>query len=383
MTLNIVADENIPAVEDAFSCLGHVETINGRGLRREQVAAADILLVRSVTRVDEQLLAGSRVRFVGSATSGLDHVDRAYLERAGIAFAAAPGANANSVVEYVLSAIAATPEVLESLLSGAGRVGIVGYGAIGRLLRQRLDALQIRSCVYDPWLGDAIVPDSVALDEVLASRVITLHPELTDEPPWPSRHLLSETELQRIANGTLLINASRGAVVDNQALSRTLASGAAFTTVLDVWEGEPDIDTRLLDQVALGSAHIAGYSYDGKVRGTAMLLDACSERLGLDPRRPELLAAEEPPLHLSPGLDAAGIIRHLLAQRYDIREDDRRLRQAMQMAPTGRGAAFDELRRDYRKRGELAGTVVVATGLAEETVKLVTALGCRLESGGK
>ncbi len=151
MSLTILADENIPAVEHYLGALGRVQRVNGRTLERAQLQDVDILLVRSVTRVDEALLAGCPVKFVGTATSGFDHIDRRLSGAHGIAFAYAPGSNANSVVEYVLAAIAAVGDKLEQLLAG-GVVGIVGYGAIGKAVAARLAALGIRYRIYDPWL---------------------------------------------------------------------------------------------------------------------------------------------------------------------------------------------------------------------------------------
>ena len=151
MTLNIVADENMEGVIEAMDDIGPVHLVNGRTLRREDLQEADVLLVRSVTPVNEALLNSTPVRFVGTATSGFDHVDRAYLQREGIDFAHAAGSNANAVVEYVLGAIAMVDDKLEQLFAG-GWVGIIGYGTIGKSLASRLSKLGISYVVYDPWL---------------------------------------------------------------------------------------------------------------------------------------------------------------------------------------------------------------------------------------
>jgi erythronate-4-phosphate dehydrogenase len=376
--LNIVADENIPRVAEAFGALGNVRTVAGRTLCRDDLAQAEVLLVRSVTPVNAALLAGTPVRFVGSATSGTDHVALDELAAAGIAFAAAPGANANSVVEYVLAAIAATEGALESLLNG-GRAGVVGYGHVGRLLASRLRALGIDTCVSDPWLGPEALPAQVSLDEVLGCDVVSVHAELTDEQPWPSRHLIGESELRRMAPGSLLINASRGAVVDNRALLEALSRQDSPTVVLDVWEGEPDIDVDLLARVAIGTAHIAGYSFDGKLRGTAMLLAACAAALGVAAPPGSGMALEPQPLTLAAGLDTAASLRSLVQQRYDILQDDRFLRAAateVKAQANSVGQSFDRLRRDYRERRELAGSTVALVGANPEQQHLVSALGC-------
>jgi erythronate-4-phosphate dehydrogenase len=380
VSLTIVADENIPGVERYFGALGQVVRVNGRALTVAQLTGADILLVRSVTRVNAALLDGSGVSFVGSATSGVDHVDRDYLAHKDITFAYAPGANANSVVEYVLAAVAAIDDTLERLLSG-GLVGIVGYGHIGRALATRLRALGIGYRVYDPWLDQHTVDSAAGLDAVLDCDVVSLHPELCLEQPWPSHHLLGHDELLRLRPRSLLINASRGSVVDNSALLSRLESTLKPNAVLDVWEGEPNVDPVLLARVTLGTAHIAGYSLDGKLFATRMLRDAVMTHL-YQPARSglamsgEVVAQDLPLLRLSHDLSGASLARFLLQSRYDIRADDALLRQAVavEWRVQDKGSAFDQLRRLYRDRRELAGSVVECVTPAQ--VALVRALGC-------
>ena len=372
--LRIVADANMPGL-DGIPGLA-VDYQEGRSICREHLANADALLVRSVTRVDENLLAGTGVRFVGTATSGFDHVDRAYLAGAGIGFSHAPGSNANSVVEYVLAAIATIDDFLEQLLAGE-KVGVVGYGHIGKLLCQRLTALKIDFCCYDPWLDDSVVANACSLDKVLASRVITLHPSLILESPWPSRHLLSTPELAQITAGQLLINASRGEVVDNRALALHLRDQPEAPVVLDVWEGEPALDPRLLDKVAIGTAHIAGYSLDSKLKATRVLLTAMVGHLAIPELSPGNLddGAEELSVDL-PG-EHAQALRSLLGARYQIMEDDRRLRVVADMAAGDSrqlAAGFDKLRKDYPVRRELAGSRVYATN--GSAADLLRALDC-------
>ena len=373
MTLKLLADENIPAVEHYVGELGEVRRFAGRELRARDLAGADVLLVRSVTAVNEQLLAGSAVRFVGTATSGIDHVDREYLAGQGIGFRHAPGSNANSVVEYVLAAIAAVDDHLERLLAG-GTVGVVGYGVIGKAVTGRLQAMGIRFKVYDPWLDQAAVRHAATLQEILACEVITLHPELTREQPWPSYHLFDGAALDQLQVGCLLINASRGAVVDNSALEALLTKGRGPALVLDVWEGEPGINPNLLQQVRQGTPHIAGYSLDGKLLATRMLVEAMAAQLELPWRDPGSAAGPAPAITLPAGLDGAALLRHLLACRYDIRRDDAALRQAtLAVDEVDAANGFDRLRREYPQRRELAGSLVRVQGIPHE---LLRGLGC-------
>lgn len=375
--LAIVADRNIPAVETVFGGLGTVRYVDGRGLSRGDLRGADMLLVRSVTRVNRELLEGSAVRFVGSATAGLDHLDRAYLAEAGIAFASAPGCNANSVVEYVLAAIARVDHMLERLLRG-GRVGIVGYGHIGRALAGRLQALGIRHCATDPWLEPGSVVNVATLEEVLGCDVVTLHCGLTDREPWPSRHLLGRRALAQLRGDALLINASRGEVIDTTALTARLGASDGLRLVLDVWEGEPRIDRELLQRTVIGTPHIAGYSLDGKLAATAMLYRAA--RLALDlPPAGSAPVDPPPPVRFPAGAGPADALRQLLRQRYDIERDDAGLRAAsLAVGADAAAAGFDQLRRDYRPRRELAGSRVQGA-YSPADAALCRGLGCLVE----
>ena len=381
--LRILADENIPKADTVFAPLGTVRRIAGRAIEAAMLADTDVLLVRSVTRVDSRLLGDSPIRFVGSATSGTDHLDREYLDRRGTGWAHAPGANANSVVEYVLSAIACVGDKLEQVLGGAP-VGIIGYGHIGKALASRLRALGIDYRIYDPWLAQSSIDRPAPLERVLQAGVIAVHCELTDRRPWPSRHLLGERALSTIPPDTLLINASRGAVLDNRALHAQLTRGRGPVAVLDVWEGEPTIAAELLRQVRLGTPHIAGYSQDGKLEATRMLFRAACRHLGVS-ANPGLPGVSSAPLITLPeGLQGPELLRHLLQSHCDIPRDDRALRQAtlgvdVRLAASG----FDRLRRHYPPRRELRGALIDGGHLAEPNIGLVQALGCQLCSPGE
>ena len=391
MSLSVYVDENIPGIEQMLHESVQITCFNGRELTQQDLRRADALLVRSVTNVNEQLLRNTPVRFVGTATSGYDHVDTSYLSTAGIGYAHAPGANANSVVEYVLAAVGSCGRRLETLLSG-GVMGIVGQGAVGQLLAERCTALGIQTRVYDPWLAPEQLVNPANLDEVLACDVVSLHCSLTDQSPFPSRHLLGERALALLAPGALLINASRGAVVDNAALAAFLKSTDTVKVVLDVWEAEPNISTELLYLVSLATAHIAGYSYDGKFRATRMLADALGKFYGgVDASANVTLAesavgkgdeaarSKQSIINVDAVATDAELIRTLIDKRYSINEDDRLLREAVaNSTEAARGGAFDALRRQYRTRRELWGSSVAAPALSGSQRALVDSLGCRM-----
>ena len=394
--MKVVADANLASATAQFSALGEVVLVAGRELQPEDLRDADLLLVRSVTRVDEPLLRHSRVRFVGSATSGTNHVDQEYLQARGIGFAYAPGANANSVVEYVISVICSCGSRLEQLLRGQ-RVGIIGYGRIGRMLEQRLRCLGISSCVYDPWLEREQYPALTDWPEVLACPVLSLHAELTDSRPWPSRHLLGYDDLIQLPGDSLLINTGRGALIDNQALLQVLNQRPDLQVALDVWEFEPQLDAELLARCVIATPHIAGYSEDGKLLATSMLYRAAARFLGLEAApQPQVsgvtplthgskeqgasvsqpLVSGTAPLQLPTGLKGAALIRWLQRQSYDVMVDDRAMRE--------QGAEnFDELRTKYLRRRELGSFVIDnAEELDQECLGIALGMGCRLPAAG-
>ena len=398
--MRVLADHNIPLAEDFFSTVGAVETLPASMISSERLSDADILLVRSVTSVNDALLDGSRVQFVGSATSGTDHVDLEYLRDRGIGFAHASGANADSVVEYVLAALLHQC-VCREQPPREQTVGLIGCGNIGGRLARRLPALEFRIRCCDPFLADAgaqdaraaqspisgaptggpagapaHAPEFLPLDDVLSSSdVVTLHVPLHG-PPHATRHLLDASALDTMRPGALLINTSRGAVVDSGALMSALAGGSLAGAVLDVWENEPAPEANLIRRAALATPHIAGYSYDGKVAGTRMLYEAVCRHFDVDVndgavdangaaanggadvseeagRSGTAAVRESAALHLSPPdptLPPAEAIHWLIQQMYDIAADDRRMRPLAELPDEERRRAFIELRRQYPRR---------------------------------
>ena len=364
--MKILADRNMAGVEARFGALGDVELFDGRQL--SALHGADLLLVRSVTRVDAALLGDHRPRFVGSATSGFDHVDREALHRLGVPFGYAPGSNADSVVDYVLSVLCRCGR-LDAVLDGAP-VGIIGYGHIGRRLQQRLARLGVNCRSYDPWFEVDSDPVLDSLEAVLDCPVVSVHAALTRLEPWPSFHMLDASTLHRLPAGALLINAGRGELIATGELLSLGVQRPDLDLVLDVWEEEPDIDAGLLARCRFGTAHIAGYSYDGKLRATDMLYAQACAVLDLAP------AAGMAGLGLTPveapALPRAELACWLLEQVYDVREDDRLLRDA---GPAG----FDGLRKGYRERRELS-SLRIANGadLDADSRSLCEALGCEV-----
>ena len=371
--MKIVADANIPSAEEAFGNLGEIKLIPGRSIGPDHVRDADLLLVRSVTPVGAQLLDGSRVRFVGSATIGVDHVDLPYLRERRIAFAYAPGSNANSVAEYVITAIVAlshTPLARRSL-------GIIGLGRIGTLVQAKAEALGMSVLANDPPLERAGQSGFVPLDELLGtSDIVTCHVPLTLDGTDPTFHLLDARTLSQLRPDAMVINTSRGPVVDNPDLLSALQRGRLAGAVLDVWEGEPLPDARLIKAAAIATPHIAGYSVDGKITGTRMLYEAaCAFFKCPDQWRPIAVGRRDVSVHIEPTRTFEDIVESLVLHAYNIRRDDAALKAIVGLPAPQRGAAFDRLRATYPARYEFENTSVFVPESHHNLRRVLSAVG--------
>jgi len=379
--MRLLADENIPLLDPFFASFGEIRRMPGRAIDRAAVAAADVLLVRSVTRVDRALLEGSAVKFVGTCTIGTDHLDLPYFAEAGITWSSAPGCNARGVVEYVLGALLALAERHGTDLA-TRTYGVVGAGQVGGRLVEVLRGLGWNVLVCDPPRQAREGGDFVALEEIVRRcDVISLHTPLTRDGADATWHLLDAERLAQLRPGCWLINASRGAVVDNPALKAHLRGGADLEAVLDVWEGEPQVDDELAPLCRLATPHIAGYSLDGKLRGTAQIYQAFCAWRGEAPAVD--LAQLLPPAWLSelvlheqadPGWALATVCRAV----YDPRLDDAAFRRSLLGAAETRAAGFDALRKHYPMRRELPELRVRVTGEAKQLRRQLAALGVQL-----
>ena len=356
----IVADENMPYVADACQNLGCVKLLPGRSMTAEAVRDADILLVRSVTQVNAALLEGSRVRFVGSATIGTDHVDLEYLREAGVAFSAAPGCNANSVSEYITAALLLLAQRHKWTLAGMS-IGIVGVGNVGNRVAEKTAALGMRTVLNDPPLQRATGdPKYRPLDDVLSCDIVTLHAPLERGGADPTYHMVDKEFLASMKPKAVVLNSSRGAVVDNTALLAALESRHLADAALDVWEGEPNLDLRLLERVGIGTPHIAGYSMDGKANGTNAVYRAACNCFNVTPEwNPcdALPAPEVAEISLAPGeMNDEDLLRKAILTVYPIERDDAALRAIAAEPGDRRAAYFDGLRKTYPIRREFPAT---------------------------
>ncbi len=355
--MKIVVDENMPLSDAFFNGFGSVVHKAGRLITRDDLLDADALFVRSITKVNQRLLEGTRVGFVGTATIGVDHIDRHYLKEQGIAYASAPGCNASAVVNYVLTCLLEL-EASRGIDIDAMQVGIVGLGNVGKRLKAALELWGLTVVAYDPLLESRGVDGLVSIEEVLQSDVLSLHVPMVKGGAYPTHYLMDYQRLKNLKQNALLINTSRGSVIDNRALRNVLVDRSDLSVVLDVWENEPMLDRELASVVDIATPHIAGYSYDGKVKGTEMVYQAFCRHLGqnasitLDDVIDHALDVALDPVVL--GNEGKVTALSMVGAVYSVMVDDIGLRSTLKQPRELRTAAFDQLRKHYRLRREFS-----------------------------
>jgi len=346
--MKILVDENIPFAEETFGQHAEILRYPGRQLTPGMLAGCEALITRSITRVNSELFAEHQPKFVGSCTIGIDHLDIDFLQRTGIEWTAAPGCNAQSVVDYVVS-------VLAVINSGnlPDTVGIVGCGNVGGLLRSRLLEIGCELKVYDPFLTkDEIVELSDSLAEVMDSDLVCIHVPLTTdlESKFPTLYMIDRGVLDNLPENAILLNAGRGGVIKEVDLKAFMTERPDVRVVLDVWENEPRVCRELMSRVTLATPHIAGYSMEGKARGTSQVYEEFCRHFDFEPCNVELLP------RIAQKLSQAAK-DELLLQIYNPQVDTFRMRNAESLASEAEkesGIWFDELRKNYPERREIA-----------------------------
>ncbi len=347
--MKIVADHKIPFLKGALEGVAELVYLPGHAIGPNDVSQADALIVRTRTRCDKALLEGSKVSFIASATIGFDHIDTTYCETHHIKWTNAPGCNANSVKQYMASALAfiiqQTGKRLDELT-----IGIIGAGHVGSRVHALASSLGMGTLVNDPPRARNEGPNGfVSLDNLLEEAdIITMHTPLNKEGLDKTLHLADKTFFERIKKGAWFINTSRGEVADTEALLYALSTNHLGGAVIDVWEHEPHISEALLEQAAITTPHIAGYSADGKANGTTMSVRAVSKHfnLGRDDWSPSSIPDAA---HMSLRLDSQGmsceqLFIRLASHTYDIQADSDKLKYSPQ--------TFEKQREDYPVRRE-------------------------------
>jgi len=373
--MKIVVDEKIPFIRGVFEPWADVVYSPGRAIDTAVVADADALITRTRTRCDSDLLKGSSVKIIASATIGYDHLDTDWLDSKGIRWVNAPGCNSGSVMQYMVSVLLCLAGK-HSLDLSSLTLGVVGVGNVGSKVVRAAKSLGMKVLQNDPpRQRRERLTDFLPLEALIAeSDILTLHVPLNREGEDSTFHLVNNSNLHRMKKNCILINTSRGAVVDNVALRETLSDRKLLAAVLDVWEGEPAVDRRLLELVDIATPHIAGYSVDGKANATINSVREVSSFLGLplSDWRPETLPVpSEPVIDLTSGPRgkiAADMVTTAVRHTYPVEDDDRLFRSDP--------GNFEYLRDNYRIRREFSSYTIKSDDT--ETRKILSNLGFNL-----
>jgi erythronate-4-phosphate dehydrogenase len=383
--MKVVCATSVLNGEAAFSTVAEVVMRPETAITREDLHDADALICRSKLPINEALLHNTGVRFVGCAVAGIDHVDLPYLHHHGIAFAHAPGCNANSVAEYILTALFLEAERHQLQLDEHWTLGLIGVGHIGTRVAEKALDIGIRLLLNDPpraARGDRVNGGFVELDRLLAeSDAVSLHVPLITAGDHPTYGLADTAFFRAMKPGALFFNAARGEVMRSAALREALDAHHVRQAVLDVWENEPGIDADLMQQVDIATPHIAGYSHEGRQNGTAMVYERFCEWLEeepvwleSDPVQPDQQEWE---------IDAAGrtkqdVLNEMVQIAYPLLDDDRHLRSGASSDPERMAAHFTRCRQTYPTRHEFSCTRFVLRHADEPLLTSAWELGFQI-----
>lgn len=338
--MKVIVDNKIPFIKEAIEKIAdQVVYLPGKEFTPSAVKDADALIIRTRTRCNRELLEGSRVRFIATATIGFDHIDIEYCREAGITWTNASGCNSASVAQYLQSSLVLLHKLKGIKLSEA-TLGIIGVGNVGSKIAEVAREFGMRVLLNDLPRQDKEGEDGFSSLRTLAEEcdILTLHVPLYKEGKYKTFHLADDAFFQSLKRRPVIINTSRGEVIETNALLRALETSAISDAIIDVWENEPDINLTLLNKVFLGTPHIAGYSADGKANATRMSLDSLCRFFHI---RAEYHIA--PPQPEQPVLTATSLYDAYL-QMYDPRRDSEALK--------GHPELFEKLRGDYPLRRE-------------------------------
>lgn len=373
--IKIIADDKIPFLKGILEPYAGVNYLPGREISRRSIAGADALLIRTRTKCTEQLLSGSGIKFIGTATIGFDHIDTRYCDSKGIKWTNAPGCNSSSVQQYITAALLKISNEFRFSLKGK-TIGIAGVGNVGSKIAKVAALLGLRVLLNDPPRARKEGPGAFTDIETLLreSDIISLHVPLTVVGQDKTYHMINDGSLKKVKKGAWFINSSRGEVADTVSIKRALASGKLAGTVLDVWEHEPDIDQELMHISFIATPHIAGYSTDGKANGTASVINDLAHFFDLKIKNwyPEDLPQPDGPvIEIScKGKDTEDIIREAVVHTYNISEDDLKLR----FSPSD----FENQRGDYPIRREFTAYSVRLSGGSMKLKELFEKLGFKI-----
>jgi len=373
--MKIIVDENIEFGIEAFQQFGDVALSHGRKITNEILKDVAVLIVRSITDVNEELLRNTPVKFVGTATIGTDHLDKDFLKSNNISYSSAPGCNSFAVAEYVFTSVTQIAHENNFNLSDK-TLGVIGYGNIGKKITKFANVLGIKTYVNDPPLQrEGYEYDFCSLDEALNCDIITFHVPLNKTGIDKTFHLLDEQRINELKPGTILINTSRGGVVDKIALLKRLQNKNDLTVVLDVWENEPRINSELLKKVFIGTPHIAGYSYEGKVNGTIMIYNSLCDFMNKEKLwEPTLKPVDSNKIIPGKSQSITELLYQITKKIYNISEDSTALKNLADLHQDELGKHFDQLRKNYKLRREFNNYFVTSQNLSSEQAAILQSL---------
>jgi len=346
MKVVIAVDENILFGKDAFGSLGEVRFFPGRRITRKELSDVQILLVRSVTKVNAALLSGTSIKFTGTATAGLEHVDQEFLKVNNIQFAHAKGSNAKSVADYVTAGVLSYYQAQKKNISGS-TAAVIGCGFVGTQVLKSFQALGLRTIAVDPPLreqtGNAQYKN---IGEAVDADIISAHVSLERTGQYPTLSLFNKEIFSRFTRKPLFINASRGETVVEPDLLSALNSGYISDCILDVWNNEPHVNHDLLNRAWIATPHIAGYSFSGKVKGTEMIYKEVCRFLHTAPK----WNAEDTYQKQTISADNQDAVNAVVRTAYNIQDDSQRMKALICLPPDKAAERFDELRKNYPRR---------------------------------
>jgi erythronate-4-phosphate dehydrogenase len=358
MKYSIILDENIENARQTFEKLGRIILMQGREIDNNSVKEADFLFVRSITSVNRELLKESKIKFVGTATIGTDHIDIEYLKSSGIGFTSAKGCNSDAVAEYVFMTVFYVAVRKGISLEGKS-IGIIGCGNIGSRVEEIAKAFGFKTVVNDPPLARETGGSKFkSLVEALQCDIVTFHTPLIREGIDKTFHLINENNLKLLKPGAILINASRGEVIDNEALDKYLDENN-LSVILDVWENEPDFSVSLLRKTLVASPHVAGYSLEGKINGTKIVYDALCNFMEFQKEwSPELPIIDDNIIEFKELQSFEKTVERILTHEYDPEIDIGNMWSYSEFEDGERGKGFDDLRKTYCLRREFSNYII-------------------------
>jgi erythronate-4-phosphate dehydrogenase len=374
--MKIVADDKIPFLKGVLEPHAEVVYIPGKEINRKILKDSDALLIRTRTKCTENLLEGTNVRFIGTATIGFDHIDTHYCSKNKISWTNAPGCNSYSVQQYIAAALLRISSECHFNLKDK-TLGIIGVGNVGSKVEKFARTIGMKVLLNDPPRARLEGKKNFhSLNPVLSeSDIVTVHVPLNVVGEDYTYHLFNEDRFKKIKKGAWLLNSSRGEVTDTNALKKVLNSGKLGGAVIDVWENEPDIDLELMHQVLIATPHIAGYSTDGKANGTAMVVNSLCKYFNLSS---ENWYPENIPIPTFPNIliDCNGkseeeIIREAINHTYNIDEDNAKLR----LSPPD----FEKQRGDYPLRREYTSYSIDLEGGTEKVRLILETIGFKIK----